>query len=177
MLVAMRLDGWPRQYAILADARPLTILAPQIAWRGGATFTLPYDHPKLRAAYILIPTDSGFELLLHRRPVLVLATAKRTGWGRRKRWRVTVDGETYDLRRAWFRSGRHLFAGSRKVGSVRRFNSRGGRQWPRRRRDALAELPGLDLPLQVFVMTLALTSWDRYTTYPIGLSQPNEYPL
>jgi hypothetical protein len=71
----------------------------------------------------------------------------------RKSWTVEADGRTYEFRRAsWWRQEEELHSGGLPVGSVRRKSI-----W---RGDAVADLPGLPLPVEVFVLAVVLTKWD-----------------
>lgn len=63
------------------------------------------------------------------------------------------DGRTYEFRRAsLWRREEALYAGGERVGSVKRSSL-----W---RSTATAELPGLPLPVQLFVLAVVLTMWD-----------------
>jgi hypothetical protein len=71
-----------------------------------------------------------------------VATAHHVG---RKRWNVEAGEQTYGFQRAspW-RADQELRSGGERVGSVRRTS-----MW---RTDAVADLPGLPLPVQIFVL-------------------------
>jgi len=79
-----------------------------------------------------------------------IASADRVG---RKNWTVEADGRTYQFHRAspW-RQEEELHFEGRRVGSVKRKG-----RW---RGDAVADLPGLPLPVQVFVHAVVLAMWD-----------------
>jgi len=79
-----------------------------------------------------------------------IASANHVG---RTNWTVEADGRTYEFRRAsvW-RQEEELHSRGRSVGSVRRTSL-----W---RGDAVADLPGLPLSVQVFVLAVVLTKWD-----------------
>ncbi len=79
--------------------------------------------------------------------------AQADGLGRR-RWTVTASGVVHQFQRAsvW-RSDQLLLAGEQPVGVVRRTSSWFGR--------AEADLPGLPVPVQVFVLVVLLTRWDN----------------
>lgn len=79
-----------------------------------------------------------------------VASADRVG---RKNWTVEADGRTYEFHRAsLWRSEEELHFEGRRVGSVKRKSI-----W---RGDAVADLPGLSLPVGVFVVAVVLTMWD-----------------
>jgi hypothetical protein len=79
-----------------------------------------------------------------------VAAADRVG---RKRWTVESGGQTYHFRRASPWSNEQvLFAADGRVGSVRRTSF-----W---RGEVRADLPGLPLPVQVFVLGVVITMWD-----------------
>ena len=89
---------------------------------------------------------------------MIVATADRVG---RKRWTVEASGRTYRFQRvSWWRSEELLVADGRPVGSVRRVS-----RW---RGDAVADLPDLSLPLQVFVVVVVLTMWDAQAAAAAG---------
>jgi len=80
-----------------------------------------------------------------------IASADRVG---RKNWTVEADGRTYEFHRpsAW-RNDQELHFEGRRVGSVKRISAwRGG---------AVTDLPGLPLPVEVFVLAVVLTMWDQ----------------
>ncbi len=79
-----------------------------------------------------------------------VASANHVG---RKRWTVEADGKTFEFHRAsiW-KHEQELRAEGRRVGSVKRQSI-----W---RGDAVADLPGLPLPVQIFVLAVVLTMWD-----------------
>jgi hypothetical protein len=66
---------------------------------------------------------------------------------------VEADGRTYEFRRAsMWRQEEELHSEGLRVGSVKRTSL-----W---RGDVVAELPGLPLPVQIFVLAVVLTMWD-----------------
>jgi len=70
--------------------------------------------------------------------------------------RVHARDRTYQLRRAsiW-RGGQELLLGDQPVGSIRRAS-----MW---RGSAVAELPGMPPPIQVFVLCVVLAGWEAAT--------------
>lgn len=82
---------------------------------------------------------------------VVVASAKRVG---RKNWTVEANGVTYEFRRpSWWRQEDELISHGEPVGYVRQASA-----W---RGDAAADLPGLPLPIQVFVLCVVLTMWNQ----------------
>lgn len=163
VLVAQRLDGWPRRYRFVFDDVVAEILTPSLAWRGGAGFDL-FD-----SRYFVDDGQKRLELKgwdkneprrvewsPQRVEPALLAEAERTG---RARWAITAGGQAYELRRPGLRPLRRLYAGAERVGSVRR-----------RGKDATADLPGLAPALQAFVLIVALKGWDPLVTKAVGLT-------
>lgn len=163
VLVAQRLDVWPRRYRFVFDDAVAEILAPSVAWRSGAGFAL-FD-----SRYFVDDGGTRLELkswdkeeLQHAEwspqsvePAL-LAEAERTG---RARWAITGGGQAYELRRSGLRPVRRLYAGAERVGSIRRQG-----------KDATADLPGLAPAFQAFVLIVALKGWDPFVTKAVGLT-------
>lgn len=79
-----------------------------------------------------------------------VTSADRVG---RKSWTVEAGGRTYEFHRAsMWRQEEELHSEGRRVGSVKRSSI-----W---RGDAVADLPGLPRPVEVFVLAVVLTMWD-----------------
>ena len=143
MLAAKRAGFWRGDYELSAGGRPLTRWNARI-WRGGGTFDIEGRRYEVRA----VRFGSRYEF--RDRTGMPLAVANRVG---RKRWNVEAEGRTYTFERASFwRSEERLVVDGRPVGTVRRLGAFRG--------DAVADLPGLPLPLQVFVFTVVLSAWD-----------------
>jgi hypothetical protein len=147
MLEARRVNLWRNRYEIVADGQPLAMWDGRV-WRNGGTFDLAgrrYDvKSNVRGTRFEMTDEAG----------IIVATADRVG---RKRWTVQASSRTYRFQRAsWWRSEELLGADGRPVGSVRRVS-----HW---RRDAVADLPDLPVPLQVFVIVVVLTMWDAQAT-------------
>jgi len=142
MLVATKSGFWSNAYDIAVDGRPLTRWSRSF-WKSGGTFMLDGQPYSVRAN----AWGTKFELSDARGAVL--AGAQRVG---RKRWTVTSGGRQYDFQRAsaW-RSDQLLMSGGQAVGSIRRTSAWSGR--------AEAQLPGLALVVQVFVLAVVLTMW------------------
>ena len=143
VLAAKRAGFWKGDYELNLDGRPLTRWDAR-TWRGGGSFELEGRRYEVRA----VRFGTRYELL---DPVgMPLAVANRVG---RKRWNVEAEGRTFTFERASFwRNEERLVVDGRPVGTVRRLGAFRG--------DAVADLPGLPLPLQVFVFTVVLSAWD-----------------
>jgi hypothetical protein len=146
MLTARSTSPWRGTYAISADGRPVTTWTPKV-WTAGGEF----DLGGRRYAFAGRGFGSRYALTADGVPV---AQADRVG---RKDWTLTEGGRTHTFRRAsvW-RSEQLLVDGDRVLGGVRRTG-----RW---RTDAEADLPGLDLPVQVFALTVVLTLWTSQAT-------------
>jgi hypothetical protein len=144
MLTARPTSMWRNRYEIAVDGRPLTTW-DQSFWKHGGTFTLdgrPYEvRGNFWGTRSTLVDQLGGEL----------ASAERVG---RRRWTVTSAGQTYRFRRAsWWNSSRQeLYIDDRPAGSVTRRSA-----W---RRDVDADLPGVPVPVQVFVLAVVIAMWD-----------------
>ncbi|MFG1923010.1 hypothetical protein [Cryptosporangium sp. NPDC048952] len=113
-------------------------------WKVGGSFTLDdqrYDvrTNALATKYELLDQDGAS-----------VAVAHRVG---RKQWTVEADGQTYTFERgSMWREEQKLTLGGQQVGTIRRTSVWSGA--------AAADLPGLPLLVQVFVLLVALSSWD-----------------
>jgi hypothetical protein len=168
MLVAQRLDVWPRRYRFVFDDVVAAILTPSLAWRNGAGFDL-FD-----SRYMVDDAGTRLELRGADRNELqraersrqgaertLLAEAERTG---RARWAITGGGQAYELRRSGLRPVRRLYAGAERVGSIRRQG-----------KDATADLPGLPPAFQAFVLIVAIRGWDPFVTKAVGLTLERQW--
>lgn len=143
VLEAKRAGFWKGDYELSADGRPLTRWDAK-AWRGGGSFELDGRRYEVRA----VRFGSRYELV--DQTGMPLAAANRVG---RKRWNVEAEGRTYTFERASFwRNDERLVVDDREAGTIRRLGAF--------RSDAVADLPGLSVPLQVFVFTVVLSAWD-----------------
>ena len=143
MLKARRTSLWRDRYDLVADGQPLATWDGR-AWRSGGTFDLAGRR------YDVKSNVWGTRFEMTDEMGMTVASADRVG---RKRWTVEAGGRTYGFQRAsWWRSEELLLADDRPAGSVRRVST-----W---RSDAVADLPGLPLPVQVFVVVVVLTMWD-----------------
>lgn len=81
----------------------------------------------------------------------IVAKADRVG---RKRWTVQAAGQTYHFQRAsLFSSEQEWHTAGQRIGSVKQTSL-----W---RGDVVANLPGLPLPVQIFVLGVVITMWDQ----------------
>jgi hypothetical protein len=143
MLTAQKPAIWSRTYTISQDGGQVARWEPHW-WRSGGTFHLDGHQYAVRSSawrnkYALLDPAGK-----------TLATADRVG---RKRWAVAADGYSYDFRRAsiW-RSDQELVRGDQVVGSIHRTSI-----W---RSSAVADLPGLPVPVQAFVLCVVLAMWE-----------------
>ena len=143
VITARKASIWTNLYDIAVDGLPLATWDESI-WRSGGEVELDGKHYQVRAnmwgtTYGMADQDGT-----------LLASADRVG---RKAWKVKADGRTYEFRRAsaW-RQEEELLVGGLRLGSVKRTS-----MW---RGDAVADLPGLPLYVQVFVLAVVLATWD-----------------
>ncbi|MFN2494646.1 MAG: hypothetical protein ABR608_01885 [Pseudonocardiaceae bacterium] len=144
MLQAKKVGFWKNRYEITADGRVLATWAPSI-WKTGGTFELDGQRYEIRgnmwgSKYGMVTEDGA-----------AVASADRVG---RKRWTVQAGGRVYEFQRAsiW-RQEEILHSEGSQVGSIKRIS-----MW---RGDAMADLPGLPVPVQIFVLAVVLTMWDQ----------------
>lgn len=134
---------WRNRYELASNGQPLATWDGRI-WRTGGTFDLAGRR------YDVTSNVWGNRFEMRDNVGTIVAAADRVG---RKRWTLEASGRSYQFQRAsLWRSEEVLVAEGRPVGSVRRVSV-----W---RSDAVAELPGLPLPVQVFVLVVVLTMWD-----------------
>lgn len=143
MLTARSTSIWRNRYALELDGRPLTTWDHSL-WSKGGEFTLGGRRYEVRGNFW------GTRSTLLDQMGGELASAERIG---RRRWSVTSAGQTYQFRRASMWSNRQeLYSGDRALGSVSR-----PRAWGR---DVEADLPGMPIPLQVFVLAVVIAMWN-----------------
>ncbi len=146
MLTARNTSLWRGTYEIAVDGRAVTTWTPKV-WTGGGEFALDGR----RYAFTGRGWGSRYALAADGTPV---ATADRVG---RRDWTLHEGGRTHTFRRAsWWSGDQLLVDGDRVLGGVRRTGA-----W---RGDDEADLPGLDLPVQVFALTVVLTLWYAQAT-------------
>jgi hypothetical protein len=68
------------------------------------------------------------------------------------------------LRRSRLRPLRRPYAGTERVGSVRRQG-----------KDATADLPGLAPAFQAFILIVAIKGWDPFVTKAVGLTPERQW--
>jgi hypothetical protein len=147
MLEAKKASFWRNRYSITSDGQPLVVWDGS-SWRAGGTFELAGRHYSVRANL----WGSKYEMLDEYG--MTVASADRVG---RKNWTVESGPRVYTFRRrSWWRREEELLDEGRQVGLVKLVSA-----W---RSDAVADLPGLPLPVQVFVLAVALTNWERART-------------
>ncbi|MBA3989842.1 MAG: hypothetical protein H0X54_02235 [Propionibacteriales bacterium] len=144
MLQAKRTSMWKPGYDLTADGHPIATWEKSM-WKEGGTFELDGRRYAVRSnmwgnKYGMTSEDGT--------PV---AAADRLG---RKRWTVEAAGRTYEFQRTsiWGQK-QELHSAGQRLGSIERTSF-----W---RSDATADLPGLPLPVQIFVFVVVLTMWDR----------------
>jgi hypothetical protein len=143
MLEAKRASIWKNRYDITEDGRRLATW-DESSWKTGGTVELDGRRYEVGAnmwgnKYEMVDQDGT-----------PIASADRVG---RKNWTVEADGQTYEFHRvSMWRQEEELQSEGRPVGSVRRNSI-----W---RGDAVADLPGLPRPVEVFVLAVVLTMWD-----------------
>lgn len=146
MLQAKRTSIWKSRYEITSGGHPVAIWDGSM-WKSGGRFELEGRN------YLVRGNMWGSKYGMATDGDVVVATADRVG---RKHWTVRADGQEYTFVRAsiW-RHEEELHARGRAVGSVRRTSL-----W---RNDTEVNLPGLSLPVQIFVLGVVLAKWDNET--------------
>ena len=143
MLEARKASFWRNRYEISADGEVLLTWEGS-SWRHGGTFELAGQQYSVRGN--MWGSRYGMVDQFGTR----VASADRVG---RKNWTVEAGGRAYTFhRRSIFRQEEQLHSEGQRLGTVKRSN-----RW---RSDAVADLPGLPLPVQVFVLAVAITMWD-----------------
>jgi hypothetical protein len=143
MLEAKRASAWKRSYDIIADGRRLATWDPS-SWKAGGTVELDGRRYEVRANMWGNKYGMVDEL------GTPIASADHVG---RKNWTVEAGGRTYEFCRAsMWRNDQELHSEGQCVGSVKRISAwRGG---------AVTDLPGLPLPVEVFVLVVVIAMWD-----------------
>jgi hypothetical protein len=151
MLTAVKPSMWRSGYDISQDGRHIARWQPSW-WRSAGTFELDGQRYEIRGNAL----GTGFRLI---GPTgQSLASAQRVG---RKRWTVQAGDRTYQFRRAsLWRGDQELLLGDQAVGSIRRPSV-----W---RSLAVAELPGMPAPVQVFVLCVVLAMWEAAAAAATG---------
>ncbi|MEU4163210.1 hypothetical protein [Actinoplanes sp. NPDC026670] len=143
MLTAESTSFWGKTYTIAENGTPITTW-DNSWWKSGGTFELG------GRAYHVRANMWGSRYTMLDAAGAVFAEAERVG---RKNWTVHAGGRAYEFRRtSIFRSDQNLMDGERTIGTIRRTSSLTG--------NLAAELPGLPLPLQVFVLGVLIVQWQ-----------------
>jgi hypothetical protein len=147
MLTARKASVWRSRYQIDADGRAVATWDGSM-WRSGGDFQLD------GAGYRVRSNAWGTRYAMTAADGTPVASAERVG---RKRWTVEAGGQVYRFQRAsvWG-NVQELHGDAGPVGSVRRTST-----W---RSDVSADLPGLPLPVQIFVVGVVITMWEAQST-------------
>lgn len=139
MLTAERMSMMGRRYQLTSDGRPVAVWDSSW-WRTGGKFEVDGRRYEVRA------NAWGTKYRMVDQMGSEVAVVERAG---RKRWTVRAAGRTYDFRRAsrWGNQQELLAAGV-KVGSLRRTSA-----WSS---SIEADLPGMPLPVQIFVVCVQI---------------------
>lgn len=144
MLEARKVGFWRSRYTIVVAGRAVATWDSAF-WKSGGSFELDGQRHEVRGnawgnRFTMVGPDGTS-----------VASADRVG---RKRWTVEAGGQTYRFRRAslWSKE-QGLYVGDDRVGSVKQTSV-----W---RGDAVADLPGLPLPVQIFVLGVVITMWSQ----------------
>ena len=147
MLEARKSSSWRNRYEISIAGRVVTTWDSTV-WRNGGKFELEGWEYQVRGG----AWGNRFDMV-DARGALV-ASANRVG---RKRWTVEAAGQVYQFqRRSVWSNDQELVAGGRPIGSIRRTSV-----W---RHGLAADLPGLPLPVQIFVVGVVLKMWEQQAT-------------
>jgi hypothetical protein len=145
---------WRSRYNISVDGGQVAQWEPSWWRQSGGVFELNGQRYQVRGNAL----GSRFELIGSAGEPL--ASAQRVG---RKRWTVQAGDRTYQFRRAsMWRGDQELLLGDQAVGSIRR-NS----VW---RSSAVADLPDMPEPVQVFVLCVVLARSDAEKVAAISAS-------
>jgi hypothetical protein len=143
MLTAERMSMWRGRYRLVSDGREVAVWEPSW-WRTGGDFEIDGRRFQVRhngwgGKYRMLD-EAGNEV----------AALERAG---RKYWAVRADGRVYEFRRAslWGNEQELVSAGV-KTGSIRRTSGWTGA--------IEADLPGMPLPVQIFVVGVQLARWQ-----------------
>ncbi len=146
MLMAKRTSIWRANYEVTQDSH-LVARWDGSLWRSGGDINVAGQEFQVRGN----AWGSRFSML--DKAGGVIASAERVG---RKRWSVTAGAVTYQFQRASIWSeAQDLLVDGRKVGSVRKVSL-----W---RGDVAVDLPGVPLPVQVFVLGVLVTMWQAHS--------------
>ncbi|GAA1556334.1 hypothetical protein GCM10009827_091510 [Dactylosporangium maewongense] len=143
MLIAKRTSVWRARYTVTQQGHAVAAWEGGV-WRSGGQLTVAGQ------SFLVRGNAWGSRFVMQDKAGESVAAADRVG---RKQWTVTAGGVTYQFQRAsvWSQA-QDLYAGGRKVGSVRKTSFWGS--------DVEVDLPGLPLPVQVFVLGVVVTMWE-----------------
>jgi hypothetical protein len=146
MLTAEKPSLWRGRYDITIEGGRIAEWEPSW-WRSGGVFDLNGERYQIRGSAL----GSRFQLIGPAgHPI---ASAQRVG---RRRWTVHAGDRIYQFRRlSMWRGDQELLLGDQAVGSIRRTS-----MW---RNSAVADLPGMPEPVQVFVLCVVLAKWNAQT--------------
>ena len=151
MLRGRRTSTWRSRYEFSVDDQPVAVWDSSF-WRSGGSFELDGRLYRVRS------NAWGSQFGMADANDTRVASADRVG---RKRWSVAAGGQTYEFQRAgWFSHAQDLMVNGVPVGSVRRTSF-----W---RGDVAADLPGVPLPVQIFVTGVVIAMWDRQAAGAAG---------
>jgi hypothetical protein len=151
MLLAKRTSMWRARYEVSQDGH-LVAQWDGAVWRSGGDLNVAGQAFQVRGN----AWGSRFSML--DKAGGVVAAADRVG---RKRWSVTAGGVTYHFQRAsMWSQAQDLYADGRKVGSVRKTSVWGN--------DVAVDLPGVPLPVQIFVLGVLISMWQAQSAAAAG---------
>jgi hypothetical protein len=143
MLTATKASMWRSRYDVSVDGRPLATWDGKV-WKSGGAIELAGERYEVQGNFL------GTTYKMIDATGATLATATRVG---RKQWSVDTGRATYSFRRkSMWSSEQELLTGGTRVGSIRRTST-----W---RSDTVADLPGLPLPVQLFVLGVVISMWE-----------------
>ncbi|MDI6100987.1 hypothetical protein QLQ12_20450 [Actinoplanes sp. NEAU-A12] len=143
MLTAESTGFWRNRYTLSEDGTPVTTWDPS-RWSSGGSFELG------GRTYTVKSNGWGTRYTMLDDRGAVAAEAERVG---RKNWRVLAGGRAYEFRRrSTWSSDQHLVDGERPIGLIKRTSTWNG--------NLTADLPGLPLPVQVFVLGVQITLFN-----------------
>ncbi|MFF5076401.1 hypothetical protein ACFY36_05070 [Actinoplanes sp. NPDC000266] len=143
MLTAEKKSLWRGQYRMVADGREVAQWDPSW-WRSGGEFEVDGHRFTVRS------NAWGSRFTMLDQAGNQVAHVERAG---RKTWSVHAGGLVYEFRRTsmWGNQQELLSAGV-KVGSLRRTSAWSG--------TVEADLPGMPLPIQIFVVGVQIAMWQ-----------------
>jgi hypothetical protein len=143
MLTAEKTGFWARRYQLTADGQPVAMWDPSW-WRTGGTFEVDGRRYQVRA------NAWGSKFTMRDETDSEVARVERAG---RKHWTVVAGGRTYDFRRSSVWGNRQeLLVEGVAAGSLRRTSAWSG--------SIEADLPGVPLPVQIFVVGVQIALWQ-----------------